>query len=74
MGKSANDERVIMVMAEAANGDGYIFSTADAQRAIEQLLEWSAKFGAERVRGNQGFEELARPLMGMSDGDPTQTN
>ena len=69
-----NDERVIMVMAEAANGDGYMFATADPQRAIEQLLEWSAKFGAERVRGNEGFNELARPLMAMPDRDPTQSN
>lgn len=58
-----DDERVIIVMAEPENGDGFIFATADAQRAIEQLEEWSAKFGADRVRGNEGFEELARPLM-----------
>jgi len=63
MDKRGNDERIIMVMAEPGNGDGYIFATADAQRAIGQLEEWSAKFGAERVQGNEGFDRLARPLM-----------
>lgn len=51
------DERVIMIMAEPANGDGYVFCTADPQRAIDQLKEWSARFGADRVRCNQGFDE-----------------
>lgn len=74
MEEPGRDERVIMVMAEAANGHGYIFSKTDAQRAIEQLLEWLAKFGAERVRGNQGFDELARPLMSLSDRVPKQSN
>lgn len=55
-----------MVMAEPGNGDGCIFATADAQRAIEQMEEWSARFGAERVQGNEGFDQLARPLMGLS--------
>lgn len=64
------DERVIIVMAEPDNGDGYIFATADAQRAIEQLEEWSAQFGAERVKGNEGFEKLARPLMTGINGGP----
>lgn len=63
MADTDEDERVIMIMAEPANGDGYVFCTADAQRAIDQLEEWSAKFGADRVRCNEGFEELARPLM-----------
>lgn len=64
------DERIIMVMAEPGNGDGYIFATADAQRAIEQLEEWSAKFGAGCVKGNEGFEALARPLMNIRDDVP----
>lgn len=41
------DERVIM-------GDGYIFFAA-RQRAIEQY-EWSAKFGADLVKGNERDE------------------
>lgn len=68
MAPGSKDERIIIVMAEPENGDGYIFATADAQRAIEQLEEWSAKFGAERVKGNEGFERLARPLMAGGSG------
>lgn len=63
MANTDEDERVIMIMAEPANGDGYVFATADPQRAIDQLEEWSAKFGADRVQCNEGFEKLARPLM-----------
>ena len=67
MGGSYEDARTIMVMAELENGDGYVFATTDAQRAIEQLEEWSAKFGADRVKANEGFDRLARPLMAMRD-------
>ena len=62
-----NDERIIMAKVETADGDGYIFITGDAQRAIEQFEEWIAKFGADRVQGNEGFEQLARPLMARGD-------
>ena len=65
MGKSGDNERVIMLKVETAEGDGHIFVTGDAQRAIEQFEEWTAKFGADRVQGNEGFERLARPLMSM---------
>lgn len=65
-----DDDRVIMILAEPANGDGFVFCTADPYRAIEQLNEWAAKFGADRVRGNEGFEELARPLMNAQDSQP----
>lgn len=65
MGKSGDNERVIMLKVETAEGDGYIFVTGDAQRAIEQFEEWTAKFGDDRVQGNEGFERLARPLMSM---------
>lgn len=66
-----NGERVIMVKAETADGDGYIFVTGDAQRAIEQFEEWTARFGADRVQGNEGFEQLARPLMPLRErGEP----
>jgi hypothetical protein len=58
-----DNERIIMIIAEPANGDGYVFATADPRRAIDQLKEWSARFGADRVRCNEGFEELARPFM-----------
>lgn len=67
MGPESKDERIIMLMAELENGDGYVFATADAQRAIERLEEWSAKFGADRVKANEGFDRLARPLMDMRD-------
>lgn len=67
MDRQEDDERIIMVLAEPANGDGYVFATADPQRAIEQLEEWSAKFGAEHVKANEGFDRLARPLMAMRD-------
>ena len=67
MGRCSKDERIIMLMAELENGDGYVFATADAQRAIEQLEEWSARFGADRVKANEGFDRLARPLMAMRD-------
>lgn len=70
MDNRGENERIIMVMAEPENGDGYIFATADAQRAIEQLEEWSAKFGAEHVKGNEGFDALARPLMNISIDQP----
>lgn len=59
-----------MILAEPANDDGYVFCTAAPHRAIEQLNEWSAKFGAERVKGNEGFEKLARPLMTDTSGGP----
>ena len=68
-----NDERVIMVKAETADGDGYIFVTGDAPRAIEQFEEWAAKFGADRVQGNEGFERMARPLMSIGDA-PARSN
>lgn len=71
MDSRRNDERIIMVMAEPENGDGYIFATADAQRAIEQFIEWSARFGAARVKGNEGFDALARPLMTISYDQPS---
>lgn len=74
MDNRGGDDRIIMVMAEPANGDGYIFATADAQRAIEQLEEWSAKFGVECVKGNEGFDALARPLMELRDADPSGAN
>lgn len=64
---SGNDERIIMVKVETADGDGYLFITGDAQRAIEQLEEWTAKFGADRVQGNEAFDRLARPLMSIGD-------
>lgn len=70
MGTGSKEERTIMVMAELENGDGYIYATANAQRAIEQLEEWSLKFGSGRVRANEGFEELARPLMNASASSP----
>ena len=59
-----NDDRVIMITAEPSNGDGYVFATTDPRRAIEQFKEWSTKFGAENVRCNEGFERLARRLIG----------
>jgi len=62
-----NDERIIMAKVETADGDGYIFITGDAQRAIEQFDEWIAKFGADRVQGNEGVERLARPLMALGE-------
>jgi len=68
------DGRIIMVMAEPENGDGYIFTTADAQRAIKQLEEWSAEYGAAYVKGNEGFEKFARPLMAIRDQDPARGN
>lgn len=71
MASGEKDERIIMIMAEPENGDGYILATADAQRAIEHLKEWSTKFGAERVNGNEGFDRLARPLMAMRDPGPS---
>lgn len=70
MSKRGDEERVIMLKAETVEGDGYIFVTGDAQRAIEQFEEWAAKFGADRVQGNEGFEKLARPLMMLRDQDP----
>lgn len=66
-----SDERIIMVKVETADGDGYVFVTGDAQRAIEQFEEWSGRFGADRVQGNEGFEQLARPLMAIGDQTPT---
>ena len=72
MAPGNKDERIIMLMAELENGDGYVFATADAQRAIEQLEEWTAKFGAERVKANEGFDRLARPLMVMRDSGGTR--
>lgn len=62
-----NDERIIMVKVETVDGDGYLFITGDAQRAIEQFEEWTAKFGADRVQGNEGFDRLARPQMSIGD-------
>ena len=62
-----NDERIIMAKVETADGDGYIFISGDAQRAIEQFEEWIAKFGADRVQGNEGVERLARPLMALRE-------
>jgi|GEM_PF-7101987 len=62
MAPADEEDRIIMILAEPANGDGYVFATADPERAIEQLEEWSAKFGAERVKGNEAYELLARPL------------
>ena len=71
MGKSGDEERIIMLKVETLEGDGYIFVTADAQRAIEQFEEWIGKFGADRVQGNEGFEQLARPLMPLRErGEP----
>jgi hypothetical protein len=70
MGKSRGDECIIMLKVETVEGDGYLFITGDAQRAIEQFEEWTAKFGADRVQGNEGFEKLARPLMILRNQDP----
>ena len=67
MSRHTHDDRIIMLKVETANGDGYIFVTADAQRAIEQFKEWTAKFSADRVQGNEGFDRLARPLMSIGD-------
>ena len=74
MGKSGDEERIIMLKVETVEGDGYIFVTGDAQRAIEQFEEWTAKFGADRVQGNEGFERLARPMMAIRDQDSTLSN
>lgn len=47
-----------MVMQQPDNGDGYVFSTADPARALEQFEEWSPRFGRDQVHGNEGFERL----------------
>lgn len=71
MSKKNNNERIIMVKVETEDGDGYVFITGDAQRAIEQFEEWSGRFGADRVQGNEGFDRLARPLMALGErGEP----
>lgn len=67
MGKSGDEERIIMLKAETVEGDGYLFITGDVQRAIEQFEEWTARFGTDRVQGNEGFDRLARPLMSIGD-------
>lgn len=73
VGQSSDEERVIMLKVETANGDGYIFVTGDAQRAIEQFEEWTAKFGDDRVQGNEGFDRLARALVSVCD-SPARAN
>ena len=70
----SNDERIIMVMAEPGNGDGYIFATTDAQREIERLEKWSAPYRCRVRESNEAFERLARPLMAIRDQDPSRGN
>lgn len=74
MAPGDKDERIIMIMAEPENGDGYVFGTSDAQRAIDQFEQWCAEFGAERVRANEGFDRHARPLMELRDAGPAGAN
>lgn len=69
MSDSKGGERLIMVMAQPENGDGYVFSTAEPARALEQYKQWSARFGAEHVRGNEGFERLVIGAASPPEGD-----
>ncbi len=68
------DERMIMIMAEPENGDGYVYGTSDAQRAIKQYKDWCVQFGVERVRANEGFDRHARPLMELRAAGPSGAN
>lgn len=55
---SSDDDLVIVIMGEDADGDGHIFTTSSPARAMERYLSMAAVMG--NVRVNIGFEELVR--------------
>lgn len=55
------DERTFMVGGEDENGDGHLFVTSSAERAIAEYRRMKGIF--KNVRGNPGFEDDLRPLI-----------
>lgn len=54
-------ERMFMISGEDENGDHHLFMTENLERAVAQYRVM--KKTLRNVSGNDGFEELARPLI-----------
>lgn len=56
-----DNDLVFVIGGEDEHGDQHMFMTSDIMRAVARYREM--KRTLSNVRGNEGFEERARPLL-----------
>jgi len=57
----SDGELVFVIGGEDEHGDQHVFMTSDITRAVTRYREMERSLS--NVRGNEGFEERARPLL-----------